>query len=95
MSNKYEVIVGNIGVVESTESKIQAYESFDAYVRVSTGAYGRASNEPVTMMCDGEICSEYTPVSQDFYAACDRAYEESKREIECAPTQRSYELIRF
>lgn len=56
---RYEVIVGNIGSVYYGDDKEVAERKFDAYMAASQSGYGRAGNEPVTMMRDGEIYQEY------------------------------------
>lgn len=60
----YEVIVGNIGTVYSGPSKSAAERDFEGYVRQSREGYGRAANEPVTLMCAGEPVKEYEPAEQ-------------------------------
>lgn len=55
----YEVIVGNVGTVYSGSDKAEAERKFDAYMVLSQQGYGRAAEQPVTMMADGEIYQEY------------------------------------
>lgn len=57
----YEVYVGNIGNVISTEERLEAYRKYEIYKEMSETGYGRCSHEPVTLMRDGEIIMEYVP----------------------------------
>jgi hypothetical protein len=56
---QYEVIVGNIGTVYSGTDKAEADRQFDTYVQASQAGCGRAGDEPVTMMKDGDIYQEW------------------------------------
>jgi hypothetical protein len=60
MSN-YEVIVGNIGTVVETNNPIVARAAYGEYKRQSQSGYGRAANEPVVVLKDGEVDIEYNP----------------------------------
>jgi len=60
MGNNYEVIVGNAGTMQY-ENYTLAKECYDTYVRLSKDSETRVSNEPVTLMKDGEIIAEYIP----------------------------------
>ena len=55
MAKLYEVIVGNIGTVFVGESEGNARSIFLDYVGMSKDGYGRASCEPMTLMCDDQI----------------------------------------
>lgn len=57
--DKYEVIVGNIGIVYSGTNRSEAYHSFDAYVECSVDGVGRAAFEDVTLMLNGEPLKEH------------------------------------
>jgi hypothetical protein len=57
----YEVVVGNIGTVYSGASKSDSARKWLTYVDQSKSGVGRAGNEPVTMLCDGEIVKEHLP----------------------------------
>ncbi len=59
----HEVIVGNIGTVYSGDKAIEASAKFDTYVADSKSGVGRAGDEPVTWMRDGEIHQEFHPVT--------------------------------
>ena len=59
----YIVVVGNIGVVVETQSIGVAHDTFDGWMEMSKSKHGRASGETVTLMVDGEIMNEYTPIS--------------------------------
>lgn len=61
----YEVIVGNVGRVFESENLFTASKVYGEYKRQSRGSYGRAANEPVTLMADGEPLYEYNPVMVD------------------------------
>ncbi len=52
---QYQVIVGNIGTVTTTDSKKQALADFASYAEAAKSPYGRASGEEVTLFEDGEI----------------------------------------
>lgn len=56
---QYEVIVGNVGTIYSGTDKELTEKRFDDYMRISQAGIGRAGNEPVTLMKDGEIYIEY------------------------------------
>ena len=58
---KYSVIVGNIGQAFESEDKAEAMLAFDDWVLLSKLEQGKAANEPVTLMEDGEPIREYTP----------------------------------
>jgi hypothetical protein len=58
---KYQVIVGNIGTVIDTNQLKEAIKIYSIYKNQSKGGYGRAGNERVTMMKDGEIKWEFIP----------------------------------
>jgi hypothetical protein len=55
----FEVIVGNIGSVYSGNNYMKARAKFATYVKQSKSNLGRAGREPVTLMHNGEIKSEY------------------------------------
>lgn len=57
----YEVLVGNIGCVYKGTHGFDARVAYNTYVGQSKRGYGRAATEPVTLICDGEIVSEYGP----------------------------------
>ena len=54
----YQVIVGNIGVVYSGTEKTVSQEVYDEYERQSMAGYGRAANEPVTLLGNDEVIVE-------------------------------------
>jgi hypothetical protein len=57
--HKYEVVVGNIGIVYSGFSLMQALEDFKRYVGYSKSGEGRCAYESVVMFQDGEITQEH------------------------------------
>lgn len=56
---KYQVIVGNIGIVCDTDDLADAIDKYEDYVLYSGHCFGRASGEPVTLFEDGEIIREH------------------------------------
>ncbi len=62
---KYEVLVGNIGIVYSGSSKSDAMKDYNEYVRQSKTNKGRAGNEDVVLMVDGEPSKEYIPLDKE------------------------------
>lgn len=56
--SRYDVIVGNIGMVYSGISRKDAESKFNTYVVQSKEKYGRASGETVTLMRDNEVIAE-------------------------------------
>lgn len=65
MSDKYTVVVGNIGTVYSGNSARTARKTFNEYIDQSINRYGRASGEPVYLFSDGELDEEYEPSQQE------------------------------
>ena len=61
MSNLYQIIVSNIGNVNTTINRKIAYKLFHEYRQQSKDNYGRASGETVTMLIDGIEHKEYRP----------------------------------
>jgi hypothetical protein len=61
----YSVIVGNVGTVYAGDEPHEAQRQYSAYVELSRGTIGRASGEPVTLMCDGEPISEHAGDGDD------------------------------
>lgn len=57
--DRYSVIVGNIGEVETTNDRREASTVYNEYVRQSKLQTGRASGEDVTIMDDGEPIRQY------------------------------------
>lgn len=56
---RYRVIVGNIGEVESCNDRATASRVYNEYVALSKRQTGRAAGEDVTIMEDGEPIREY------------------------------------
>ena len=65
--SRYEVIVGNVGTVYDGPRRHEAMTQYAQYVSRSQAGDGRAADEPVTLLKDGEIIREHTPPA----AACD------------------------
>jgi hypothetical protein len=55
----YQVIVGNIGTVITTDNKTDAEAAFNEYKAQSESNVGRAGGEPVTLFQDDEIVKEH------------------------------------
>ena len=53
-----EVVVGNLGTVHASTSRIEALNTFNRYAELSVKGYGRVAHEPVTLMRDGDIYKE-------------------------------------
>ena len=52
---KYQLLVGNIGTVASTDSENAAMGEYKFYVEASKSLSGRAGGEEVTLFEDGDI----------------------------------------
>lgn len=69
MSQSYEVVVGNIGTVLSTNDYEDARTCASVYIGQSKEQIGRASNESVTILRvtngDVEIYYEYVPAGTE------------------------------
>lgn len=52
---KYQVVVGNVGTIYDGDNPIMARTEYGVMKQASKAPYGRASGEPVTLFCDGEI----------------------------------------
>ena len=55
----YEIYVGNIGCVLTTQVRLDAIKCYWDYVSQSMCGYGRATGEDVTMFKDGDILLEH------------------------------------
>lgn len=58
----FQVIVGNIGTVYQGDDEFEAGRIYNEYVEQSNSPFGRASNEAVCIMMDGDIIQEHFPV---------------------------------
>tara|TARA_R110000851_G_scaffold54489_3_gene128572 strand:+ start:52 stop:246 length:195 start_codon:yes stop_codon:yes gene_type:complete len=58
---QYTVIVSNIGTVHESTDGAKARLDFISYRALSATGMGRAGNETVTLMGDGEIIEEHLP----------------------------------
>jgi len=56
---KFEVVVGNVGIVYSGNNYMQAQCKYDRYVRASKRGDGRVAGESVTLMHNGDIRMEH------------------------------------
>lgn len=57
----YVVMVGNVGMVHSTENKRDALFCARTYVDRSKSGRGRCAGESVTVLCDGVEIESYQP----------------------------------
>ncbi len=57
--DRYEVLVGNVGMVYRGGSQREALVQFNAYVTASKLDLGRAGGEAVTLFREGDIWQEY------------------------------------
>lgn len=55
MSSIWEVIVGNIGTVLTTENGFDAKQTYSDYKKQSESEHGRASGESVVLLKNGDI----------------------------------------
>ena len=62
LMTEYQVIIRNIGTVYDGCNKTDAIKTYNEYCKLSTDNYGRAGNEVVTLLTDGEIDREHFPV---------------------------------
>tara|TARA_R110000772_G_scaffold68730_6_gene152306 strand:+ start:67 stop:261 length:195 start_codon:yes stop_codon:yes gene_type:complete len=56
---KYQVYVGNIGLVADTNELLDALKAFKDWVLMSKTSNGRAAGEPVYLMEDGDEFKTY------------------------------------
>lgn len=91
--SKYEVIVGNIGIVYSGKDFKLACQHYDEYVAQSKSAIGRAGKENVTLMNDGEwekefVYSDHTPKKRPLLSQLDKDATKLSKELAwMTPTQ--------
>ena len=68
-SNRYEVIVGNVGTIfdetGGARAKWNAKKAYLHYVEASLAGTGRAGGEGVVLMEDGEIIAEHFGENSD------------------------------
>jgi hypothetical protein len=57
--NKYEVTVGNVGLIIETTNRENAVSEYEGWIAMSKHPRGRASGEDVTLWEDGEPIQEY------------------------------------
>lgn len=62
---RYEIIVGNIGSVLQTNQLRDALMTYSNYKQQSISKYGRAGNEQVTLLDQGEPLYEHFPDTND------------------------------
>jgi len=61
----YAVICGNIGRVHTGNNPTDANDMYDEYVRQSKAGSGRAANESVYLMKDGQPIAEHQGSADD------------------------------
>ena len=54
----YQIVVGNIGTVLTTQDHSEAVRTFHSYVTDANNGYGRAAGEYVAFLRNGDIVSE-------------------------------------
>jgi hypothetical protein len=59
MSERIEVIVGNVGTVYDGYDRCAADLAFNEYVKLSKSGVGRAGDETVAMIVGNDIAQEY------------------------------------
>ncbi len=59
--SRWEVVVSNVGQVESTLDEDRARRVFRDYVRASGFGIGRCAGESVTLLRDGAPVKEHRP----------------------------------
>ena len=64
-SHNYEVIVANIGRVYDGKNAFDATVCYNTYVGKSKRQEGRAADESVTLLKDGEIIKEHFGAEQN------------------------------
>ncbi len=57
--HRFQVIVGNIGTVVSSNNLLAAITVYWQYVQLALAPTGRASGEEVVFIYDGEIVGDY------------------------------------
>lgn len=64
---RYQIYVGNIGMVYDGDSFPDALKVFDTYKEDSMNGYGVGANEDVVMMEDwgADVCAEYIAKKED------------------------------
>ena len=65
MTDRHEIIVGNVGTVYRGNSHVEAENEFRECCAMVDKPYGRASGEQVTWMLDNDIHEEYEPEVND------------------------------
>lgn len=61
-THEYEVIVGNVGTVYRGTQRWEALVAYRTYRLQSYFDVGRTGNEEITLIEDGELIYQYTPV---------------------------------
>ena len=80
---KYQVIVGNIGQTTDTNDEAEARKDYNEYVEISKSGVGRAGNEPVVLMEDGEPIEEHSPPEdEDYLGPTDPSWKEVLEETD-------------
>jgi hypothetical protein len=65
MSDHYELIAGNVGMVHQGNDKEMAHCLFVDYVERSQSGRGRAAGEPITLLKNGEILLDFLPTQTE------------------------------
>jgi len=56
---RYDVVVGNVGTVLSTDVYGEAIDTFNDYVELSESGFGRAGFEPVILIHGADVLKEH------------------------------------
>lgn len=65
MANAYEVVVGNVGTVLTTDVFMDALKTYTDYLKLSKDHVGRASGEEVVLFKNGEPLYEHPAENQE------------------------------
>lgn len=57
----YQVLVGNVGAVVTTNDFMTAWNGYEEYVNISKSRTGRAGGESVTLLRGDEVVAEHLP----------------------------------
>jgi hypothetical protein len=58
----HEIVVGNIGTVYTGMDEVEARQTYITYVEQSINGVGRAANEHVVWLKDGDMYIEHVPI---------------------------------
>ena len=64
MKTEWQVVVGNIGTVYTGNNRKEAVADFVAYAALSRRGIGRAGNESVALLKNGDLVRERRPANE-------------------------------